>query len=289
MKRKVLFLCTGNASRSQMAEAIVNHRLPDQWEAASAGTHPVGYVHPLAIRALQEIGIEHHGRSKPAGESKETPFDLVVTVCDSAAEECPVWLGMGKKVHRGFIDPGNVPGGEAEKLAAFRRVRDDMLEAIPELLEESMRKPGNQETRIKVLRKKTIHGGYEKLADTGIAQKLQVKPGRTFLVKNPPQGYDAMIGVLPEGVVLLRECSEPVDILQVFFANHEEMEAQLEGLKSQIKPGGILWVTYHKGTSKVKTDINRDTINAYANRLGMQGVAMISINDDWSALRLKIL
>ena len=101
MKRKVLFLCTGNSCRSQMAEAIVNARLGDVWEAYSAGTQPAGYVHPLALRALAEIGIQHGGRSKHADEYRSVPFDLVVTVCDDAAENCPVWLGQGKRVHLG--------------------------------------------------------------------------------------------------------------------------------------------------------------------------------------------
>ncbi|HQV64601.1 MAG TPA: arsenate reductase ArsC, partial [Anaerolineales bacterium] len=95
MKRKVLFLCTGNSCRSQMAEAIVNAKLGNTWEAVSAGTKPTGYVHPKALAVLSEIGIQHEGRSKLADEFKGVDFDLVVTVCDSAAEECPVWLGKG--------------------------------------------------------------------------------------------------------------------------------------------------------------------------------------------------
>jgi arsenate reductase len=91
-RRTVLFLCTGNSCRSQMAEAIVNARLGDRWEAVSAGTKPAGYVHPKALAALAEIGIRHNGRSKLADDFRGADFDLVVTVCDSAAEECPVWL-----------------------------------------------------------------------------------------------------------------------------------------------------------------------------------------------------
>jgi arsenate reductase len=86
-KRKVLFLCTGNSCRSQMAEAIVITRLGDEWESFSAGTKPAGYVHPNSVRAPAEIGIEHQGRSKHANEFRRVPFDLVVTVCISAAEE----------------------------------------------------------------------------------------------------------------------------------------------------------------------------------------------------------
>src|SRR5512141_1578321 len=134
MKRKVLFLCTGNSCRSQMAEAIVNARLGDEWEAVSAGTKPAGYVHPKALAALQEIGIRHDGRSKTADEFRDVPFDLVVTVCDSAAEECPVWLGQGKRVHLAFPDPAKAAGTPEEVLAAFRAVRDDIALKIPDLL-----------------------------------------------------------------------------------------------------------------------------------------------------------
>jgi arsenate reductase len=121
MKRTVLFLCTGNSARSQMAEAIVNHLRGDQWQALSAGTHPIGFVHPLAIEALKEIGIDaSKARSKSADEFRAAAFDLVVTVCDSAVEECPLWLGPGKRTHIGFPDPAK------GTLDDFRRVRDDI-------------------------------------------------------------------------------------------------------------------------------------------------------------------
>ncbi len=136
MRYKVLFLCTGNSCRSQMAEAIVNHQMGDQWEASSAGTKPAGYVHPYTIRALQEVGIDHVGRSKSMDEVRSTPFDLVVTVCDSAAEECPVWLGPGKRVHLGFPDPSKINGSEEQKMAAFREVRDEITRKIPGLLRD---------------------------------------------------------------------------------------------------------------------------------------------------------
>jgi arsenate reductase len=134
MKRKVLFLCTGNSCRSQMAEAIVNARLGDEWEAFSAGTRPAGFVHPKALFVLREIGIEHRGRSKSAEEFRQVPFDLVVTVCDDAAEDCPVWLGSGRRVHLGFPDPAKAVGTEEEVLAVFRRVRDDIARQVPALL-----------------------------------------------------------------------------------------------------------------------------------------------------------
>jgi arsenate reductase len=133
-RRKVLFLCTGNSCRSQMAEAIVNARLGDAWEAYSAGTQPAGYVHSLALAVLAEIGIEHRGRSKSADEYRGMPFDLVVTVCDDAAENCPVWLGQGKRVHLGFPDPARATGSPEEVLAVFRSVRDDIARKIPAYL-----------------------------------------------------------------------------------------------------------------------------------------------------------
>jgi arsenate reductase len=132
MKRKVLFLCTGNSCRSQMAEAIVNYRLGETWKAVSAGTKPAGYVHPKTLEALAEIGIQHTGRSKLADEFKGEDFDLVVTVCDSAAEECPVWLGKGKRVHRGFPDPA-----KSDDMDDFRKVRDDIEREMIALLEKN--------------------------------------------------------------------------------------------------------------------------------------------------------
>ena len=134
MKRKVLFLCTGNSARSQMAEAIVNTRMGDEWEAVSAGTYPTGSVNPYALRALAEIRIEHRGRSKPADEFREVPFDLVVTVCDSAAEECPVWLGKGKRTHLGFPDPAKATGTDEDVMTVFRQVRDEIAQEISALL-----------------------------------------------------------------------------------------------------------------------------------------------------------
>jgi arsenate reductase len=127
MERKVLFLCSGNSCRSQMAEAIVNARLGDAWKAVSAGVKPTGYVHPKATAALSEIGIQHTGRSKPVDEFRGVDFDLVVTLCDSAAEECPVWLGKGKRLHHNLSDPA-----KTDDIIDFRKVRDDIvLEIIP--------------------------------------------------------------------------------------------------------------------------------------------------------------
>lgn len=133
--KQVLFLCRGNSCRSQMAEAIVNARMSDSWHAVSAGTRPSGFVHPNTLRALAEIGIDASGaRVKSADEFRETAFDLVVTVCDQAAEECPIWLGVGKRIHLGFRDPGQATGNDEEVMAVFRSVRDDIAQRIPELL-----------------------------------------------------------------------------------------------------------------------------------------------------------
>lgn len=119
-----------------MAEAIVNARLSDNWRAFSAGTQPSGYVHPKAIQVLDEIGITHSGESKSTDQFRGMDFDVVVTVCDDAAENCPVWLGKGKRVHLGFTDPAKATGTDDERLAVFRSVRDAITQKVPELLRQ---------------------------------------------------------------------------------------------------------------------------------------------------------
>lgn len=130
-QRKVLFLCTGNSCRSQMAEALVNAKLGEAWRAYSAGTKPAGYVHPKALAALAEIGIQHEGRSKHVDELRNETFDVVITVCDSAAEECPLWLGPGKRIHHSFPDPA-----KSDNMEDFRRVRDAIEQEILHLLRD---------------------------------------------------------------------------------------------------------------------------------------------------------
>ena len=129
-KHHVLFLCTGNSCRSQMAEGLTNALLGEQWQATSAGTQPSGYVHPLAVQALKEIGIDHQGFSKSVDQFRGTPFDLVITLCDDADQNCPVWLGKGQRRHIGFPDPAEVQGSDTEKMAAFRGVRDDIKKRV---------------------------------------------------------------------------------------------------------------------------------------------------------------
>jgi arsenate reductase len=119
---RILVVCTGNAARSQMAEAFLAG-VPGV-AAASAGTHPAG-IHPLTVRVLAEVGIDWSGaRSKPISEMLGREWDLVLTVCDSAREACPVVPGARRTVHEAFPDPAAVDGSEEDRLAAFRAVRD---------------------------------------------------------------------------------------------------------------------------------------------------------------------
>jgi arsenate reductase len=118
-----------------MAEAIVNARYNKEWKAYSAGTKPAGFVHLKAIQALNEIGITRVGRSKYIDDLPTRDFDLVVTVCDSAAEECPVWPGKaGKRIHHSFVDPAKAEGNDEKQMQLFRQVRSEMEKVIPELL-----------------------------------------------------------------------------------------------------------------------------------------------------------
>lgn len=135
-RKKVLFLCTGNSARSQMAEAIVNNDCWDKWVAFSAGTEPTGMVNPFAQQVIEEADIYHQGRSKSADEFSDQVFDLVVTVCDHANETCPLWLKQGEKIHIGFEDPAAVVGSDEEKLAVFRKTFDLIRATIPPVLKK---------------------------------------------------------------------------------------------------------------------------------------------------------
>ena len=134
----VLFLCTGNSCRSQMAEAIVNNIDGTQWQAYSAGTQPAGFVHPMALQVLAEVGIQHQGKLKSVDQHRNLPFSLIVTVCDSAAEECPIWLGQDRVLHHSFPDPALATGTEEEVLNAFRQVRDEIITQIPILFKNEI-------------------------------------------------------------------------------------------------------------------------------------------------------
>ena len=127
------------------------------------------------------------------------------------------------------------------------------------------------------------------MSDKSVAEKLLIRPGQKILLVNQPKGYRAVLGAIPKGVTLLKEAAEAADLIQVFVGSRKDLEAQLPRLKPLLAPKGLLWVTYPKGTSKRKSDINRDSIAAYAGTIGLQAVAMISVDADWSALRLKVV
>lgn len=134
--KRVLFLCAGNSARSQMAEAIVNAESNQRWQAFSAGSTPAGYVHPLALKVLEEVGIHHEGFSKSMDVFKGKNFDLVITVCNDTEENCPVWLGKGKKLHLAFEDPAKVTGDEERKIGAFRQLREEIRQRILPVLQD---------------------------------------------------------------------------------------------------------------------------------------------------------
>ncbi len=135
---KVLFLCTENACRSQMAEGLVNHFLAGKVKAWSAGVRP-SRINPLAVRVMAELGIDISQQwSKSLDDLPDQNFDLVITVCDQAREQCPFFSGPTAKLHLGFPDPGRAAGTEAEILAVFRQVRDAMRAQILPLLQEKI-------------------------------------------------------------------------------------------------------------------------------------------------------
>jgi len=132
--KRVLFICTRNSSRSQMAEALINHDLAGQFEAFSAGAEP-SFVNPLAIAVMKELGIDiSRQRSKGLNEFDGQKFDYVITLCSQADEACPVFFGGTKKIHMGFPDPAATIGSEQEKTAAFGKIRDQIREQIVEFL-----------------------------------------------------------------------------------------------------------------------------------------------------------
>jgi arsenate reductase (thioredoxin) len=134
-KRRVLILCTGNSCRSQMAEGWVRHLLGDRFDAHSAGTQPAAAVQPLAVRAMGEVGVDiSAARPKHWAPFLDQPWDLVVTVCDAAHEVCPLFPGAAEQIHVSFPDPATTRGSETERLAVYRRVRDDILaRLLPEI------------------------------------------------------------------------------------------------------------------------------------------------------------
>ena len=133
--KKVLVLCTGNSCRSQMAEALWNNLGKGEWNSFSAGSKPSGYVHPLAIKAMEEIGTDISSyQSKSLEQYQGEDFDLVVTVCDNAKDSCPVFTGAKKTIHTPFDDPADAEGSEEEQMVLFRRVRDEIKQNIQDYL-----------------------------------------------------------------------------------------------------------------------------------------------------------
>lgn len=126
------------------------------------------------------------------------------------------------------------------------------------------------------------------MSEKSVAQKMLIKAGNKVLLVNAPRGYKTTLGVLPKGVKLLTAPTEPADVIQLFVSNRAELEAQLPKLVRALAPNGSLWVSYLKGTSKTKTDIHRDTIAAYGYTIGLEGVSLIAVDDDWSAMRFKV-
>ena len=129
-KLNVLFLCTGNSCRSQMAEGLINHFLGDKWEAFSAGTHP-SRLNPYAIRAMSEIDIDISGQQSEGVEKYlDRPLDLVITVCSDADQNCPIFPDNVKRIHIGFDDPANVVGSDEEIMSHFRSVRNEIQDRL---------------------------------------------------------------------------------------------------------------------------------------------------------------
>lgn len=130
MKQRILFLCTHNSCRSQMAEALINHFLGDRFEAFSAGTEAT-QVKPLAAKVLEELGIDISGHySKTLDVFAEERFDQVITLCGDANEKCPLFFGGVKRVHIGFDDPSRLPGSDEEVLPEYRRVREEIRQRL---------------------------------------------------------------------------------------------------------------------------------------------------------------
>jgi arsenate reductase len=129
-RSRVLFLCTHNSARSQMAEGLLRHLAGDRFEAMSAGTEATR-VRPLAIRAMEEMGIDISGQeSKTLNRYLEEPIDYVITVCDDANEACPFFPGARSRLHWSFEDPSKVEGSEEQRLEVFRRVRDRIKDRV---------------------------------------------------------------------------------------------------------------------------------------------------------------
>ena len=134
-RKRILVICTGNSARSQMAEALLRHLGGDRVDVVSAGSAPAPQVHPLAVRAMAEIGLDISAqRPKPMADFLGQPFDYIIAVCSKAAEACPFFPGPAQRLHWFYADPAAAEGTEEERMAAFRAVRDDLRRRIAEWL-----------------------------------------------------------------------------------------------------------------------------------------------------------
>lgn len=140
-KKRILFLCTGNSARSQMGEGFLRHLAGERFEPASAGIHPVG-LHPLAVEVMKEVGIDiSKHRSKSIDEFVALDIDHVITVCDPAKEACPMFPGETSVLHWSFDDPAAAQGDQEERLAVFRRVRDEIAGQVRKFVQEKGETP----------------------------------------------------------------------------------------------------------------------------------------------------
>lgn len=141
MKRKVLFLCTSNSARSQIAEALLNHRGGDRFAAFSAGSEPADEVHPLALKVLSDAGIETIGKKpKSISEFIDEDLDFIITLCDRMKENCPTFPGQPMLAHWGMPDPANFKGGETENIDVFQRTLMEISQRISLFLNIPMEK-----------------------------------------------------------------------------------------------------------------------------------------------------
>ena len=135
-KMKVIFICTGNACRSQMAEGLLRHRAGDKFEVYSAGSHP-SHLHPASVAVMNELGIDiSHHKSDPVDDYLDIGIDIVITVCDNAQQSCPTFPGNVERIHWGLDDPYHGWGAKPEDLPPYRETRDELKERIEGFITE---------------------------------------------------------------------------------------------------------------------------------------------------------
>jgi len=174
VKPTVLILCTGNSCRSHLAEGILRAAAGDTLNVQSAGSKPTGYVHPIAIQVMKEIGIDVSGhRSKHMDEFLKQPAETVITVCGNSDQACPMFMGQVNRYHWGFDDPAHATGMDEEKLAVFRRVRDE-IKRVFEAYAAGRRDQAKQTQR----QRNTNGGQYEQSNETSVLRRDVSRPFR---------------------------------------------------------------------------------------------------------------